>query len=272
MIPSCINKKSSSGQHPARRSRQHPAGRDNVLQFTHLLQTQISCLYECFDRDEDVLCLAEASKDTNQTIKLLRGTTGTVYFGSEGPFGLCRYQSLKMVATSCRLRNKIEFVDQCQTDTSHCVECIVSSVQRECLLAGAPRKYVLATIDKELPFRKRYCVIPSLRLKIYIRIYFREHDSTTRRVRTWFEDKFSIYDETKPQIRHYRGLAFPVACSCDPLLIPSENQIEEHHLQAILHRSTFLIAIWKNDSTAVTPVEYSQSQLAFLLALSASLT
>ena len=181
MIPPSIDEDSSSGQHCADRNREHFAGRENVLQLSHVLQTQIYFFYEFFDRDEDVLCLAGASKAANQTIKLLRDTTGDFYFGSEGAFGLCRYQSLQMVATSCRLRNKIDFVDQCEADTSHCVEFIVTSVQRACFLAGAPRKYVLATIDVHASLHRlqdraslrcflaqapRHCVIPSLQLKL----------------------------------------------------------------------------------------------------------
>ena len=257
MIPSFIDKKYSSGQHPARKSRQRPAGRDNVFQFTHLLQTHVFCLYECFDRDEDVLCLAKASKDTNHTIKLLHGTTGPVYFGSGGAFGLCRYQSLQMVATSCRLQNKIEFVYQCRAYTSHRVEFIVTSIQRACLLAGAPRKYVLATIDVQSFLRRRDCVIPSLSLKICMLTYF-----NNSYMRTWFEDMYSTYDEEEPELRQYRGLAFPVACSCEPLLIPFQCEIEARHLQAVHRCPTFLIAIWKDDGTAVTQVEYCQNELS----------
>ena len=240
----------SSGQHPAARSLKLPVGRENVIQLTDLLQTQIYCFYEFFDRDEDVLCLAGASKATIQTIKLLRGTTGAFYFGSTGAFGLCRYQSLQMVATSCRLRNKIDFVDQCQADTSHCVEFIVTSVQRACFLAGAPRKYVLATIDKRNIQRGQYCVIPSLRLKIYMLIAFNGCGVMIR-----FEDMYGLYSHKTTELREYRGLAFPVACSSEPLIIPSTVRMQAHHWNAIHHCPTFLIAIWKNDGRAVTAVD-----------------
>ena len=251
MIPPFIDEDSSSGQHCAKRNREHFAGRENVLQFTHLLQTQIYFFYEFFDRDEDVLCLAGASKATNQTIKLLRDTTGDFYFGREGAFGLCRYQSLQMVATSCRLQKKNEFVDHCRACTSRRVEFIVTSVQRACFLAGAPRKYVFVTINERRRLRDQHCIIPSLSLKICLLPHFNDCS-----MRTWFEDMYSIYDDEEPELRQYRGLAFPAACSCEPLLIPSQCQIEAHHLQAIHHSPTFLIVIWKNESTAVTPVEY----------------
>ena len=242
----------NSGQHPAGKSRNHPARRENVVQFTHLLQTQIYFFYDFFDRDENVLCLAGASKATNQSIKLLRGTPGALYFGSEGAFGLCRYQSLQMVATSCRLRNKIYFLDRCQADTSHCVEFIVTSVQRACFLAGAPRDYFLATMDTTKLIRQRWhCLIPSLHLNICMKASFNGWDA-----RTWFEDMFNIYDEKDPALCYYRGLAFPVACGLEPFLIPSAVNIEPHHLHAINHCPTFFIVIWKSNGTAVTPVEY----------------
>ena len=55
----------------------------------------------------------------------------------------------------------------------------------------------------------------------------------------------------------YQGVAFPVACHCGPILIPSDSEIGTHHLEAIRHRPTFLIAIWKRDGTEVTPVPHA---------------
>ena len=254
IIPSSFNEKSSDGPHPARKSRQNPAGRYNDLQFPHLLQTQISCLYECFDRDEDVLCLAQASKATNQSIRLLRDTPGAVYFGREGAFGLCRHQSLKMVATSCRLRNKIEFVDKCQADTPLCVEFCVTNVQRASFFAGAPRKYFLATIDTFGRLDARYRLIDSLRLRICL-VYDRSG------IMTFFEDIYGMYGDEDPVLNQYQGVAFPVACSCEPLFIPSDSPIEAQHLEAIISRPTFLIAIWKSDGTAVTPLPRYRERL-----------
>ena len=234
--PPSMDSDASSGQHLPGGSRRQLVHRENVMKFKHLLQTQIDFFYEFFDRDEDVLCLAGASRATNHTIKLLRGTNGAFYFGSEGSFGLCRYQSLQMVATSCRLRNKIEFVDQCEANTSHCVEFIVTSIQRACFLAGAPRKYVLATVDVHASLHRlqdraslrcflaqapRHCVIPSLQLKLCMLTFF---DGSG--MKTWFEDMHRIYDEEDPKLRKYRGLAFPVACRCEPLLIPSHRRIK----------------------------------------------
>ena len=242
----------SSGQHPAAKSRERPARRENVIHFRDLLQTQFYLFYEFFDRDEDVLCFAGASPSTNQTIKLLRGTTGAFYFGSEGAFGLCRYQSLQMVATSCRLRSKIEFVDQCQADTSHCVEFIVTSVQRACFLAGAPRKFILATIDQREFLRGRYCVVPSLRLKICMLLGFTAFNGWG--VRTWFENMCSMHNDKTATLRQYRGLAFPVACSSEPLHIPSVVRMQAQHVHDMNHRPTFLIAIWKSDGTNITPL------------------
>ena len=254
MIPPSIDEDSSSGQHCADRNREHFAGRENVLQFTHLLQTQIYFFYEFFDRDEDVLCLAGGSKATTQTIKLLRDTTGDFYFGSEGAFGLCRYQSLQMVATSCRLRNKIEFVDKCQADTPPCVEFCVTSVQRVSFFAGAPRKYFLATIDTFGRLDARYRLIDSLRLRICL-VYDRSG------IMTFFEDIYGMYGDEDPVLNQYQGVAFPVACSCEPLFIPSDSPIEAQHLEAIISRPTFLIAIWKSDGTAVTPLPRYRERL-----------
>ena len=226
-------------------SGQHPVSFETVSQLTHFLQTQIFFFYEFFDRDKDVLCLAGTNKATNHTIELLHGTGGKFYFGAKCVFGLCRRQSLNMVAASCRLWNKIEFIDNCQAETSNLLEFCVTSVQRASLLAGAPRKYFLATIN--IPeFRDvSYCLIESLHLRICL-IYDRSG------VMTLFEDFYSMYDEDDFLLDDYQGIAIPEACSCEPLLIPSDSPMEAQHLNAIQGRPIFLIAIWKTDCTAVT--------------------
>ena len=236
-----------SVKHFASSRGQHPAISETIGQLTHFLQTQIYFFYEIFDRDEDMLCLANTSKATNHTIKLLHGTGGKLYFGAEGVFGLCRYQSLHKVATSCRVWNKIEFIDHCQAETSRCVEFCVTSVQRASFFAGFPTKYFLASIDIPECCDVSYCLIESLHLKICL-IY--DHSC----VMILFEDFYSMYDEEDVLLDQYQGIAFSEACNCEPLLIPSDSPVEGQHLQAIKSRPTFVIAIWRTDGTAVTPL------------------
>ena len=244
---------SSTTQHSAGSSGQHPASSETILHLIHLLPTQIYLFYECFDHDEDVLCLASTSKDTNQNVILLRGAVGKYYFGAEGVFGLCRYQSLQMVATTCRLWNKIEFVNQCEADTLMCVELCITNMQRSCFFAGAPRQCFFATFDGiDMSGDERYCLIDSLRLKVCI-----IHDRAG--IMIFFDNMYSLYDDafeplSTKLLNKYRGVAFPQACRCQPLLIPSKSEIETHHLEAIQHRPTFLIAIWKSDGATITPL------------------
>ena len=198
--------------------------------------------------------LSGTSRDTNQNVILLQGTVGKVYFGGKGVFGLCRYQSLQMVATTCRLWNKIEFVNHCAADTSSCVEFCMISVQRACSFGCGPRNYFLATFDEiDTSDDVKYCKIESLHLRICL-MY--DHSGIT----TFFENTFDIYDDEEA-LERYRGVAFPEACSGERLLIPSDSEIETHHLEAILQRPTFLIAIWTSDGRAVTPLPWYASFL-----------
>ena len=150
---------------------------------------------------------------------------------------------------SCRLWNKIEFIDHCRVETSRCLEFCATSVQRASLFAGSPTKYFLATIDMPEFRNMSYCLIESLHLTICL-IYNRAH------VMTLFEDFYGMCDEEDSWLDQYQGIAFPEACNCEPLLIPSDSRVGEQHLKEIQSRPTFLIAIWKIDGTAVTPLSH----------------
>ena len=110
----------------------------------------------------------------------------------------------------------------------------------------------LATLDEiEWSGGVTSCFITSLRLKICI-IYGRSD------IMLFFDNMYSLHDDDdfgplpSKVLGEYRGVAFPQACGCEPLLIPSDSQIETHHLEAIQQRPTFLIAIWKSDGTSIT--------------------
>ena len=100
---------------------------------------------------------------------------------------------------------------------------------------------------------ERYRFVESLGLKICMMFGSSGINAFFER-QPWLEyEGMNEWDEEREQrfLRKYQGMAFPIACGCQPLLIPAEQYLEAHHLEAIQHLPTFLIAVWKSDGTAV---------------------
>ena len=218
-------------------------------------EAPLSLICDFLDCDEDVLRFVGASKAARLSISLLHGTAGAVYFGREGIYGLWRHLSLQMVSASCLMWRKLEFIDDCKFHTPELVELCVAAMQKASFYANAQSKYFLVTIDQTEATGDdyRFAFIPSLGFCICL-MYDSSGVMTYFQRREWEQD--SDEESEKELLAPYQGIAVLATNNGEPLRIPSDSDIESSVLEAMRHRPTFVVVIWKRDGTAVTQVPH----------------
>ena len=108
----------------------------------------VSLIYAFFGCDKDVVPFIGVCKAARQSVDVMRGTAGAIYFGGERIDGLWRFQSPKMVARSCCMWSKIEFLDDCKAVTPAGVELCVSAVAQASFYANTQAKYFFVRFRK----------------------------------------------------------------------------------------------------------------------------